>query len=151
MGNSERRLSMASKREELDFLGIGDAGVYGYIKKKPTDPHITHISVQIPDRRLERYYARLRKGGVVVDKRPVFERDASVAIQEICMGPMLDIDAPAAQENDGSGRSRAMQNVGIDVYCVTWRELGARIGRRERNTIVWEDGTREVIDWGIQE
>lgn len=132
-------------RPELTYLGIGKAGVYG--RKGP------NCSVSIPDTRLSAYYGDLIDGGLVVDKRPVPDDDL---VKWVVSGPMLDLALPEKschplwEEVQPCADARllehaALTDISLDLYLDLWRSLGARIGVREGDDIVWEDGAREQI------
>jgi hypothetical protein len=125
---------MENYKQEYKYLGRGDAGCYA-------DGDGFHSS--IPDRRLKPYYGCLIEGGVILDKLPVFEKDAEAAIREVVSGPMLDI-AMSADSSDKFG-IRGLSFVGLAEYLGTWRKLGARVGQRVGETIEWEDGVVEPI------
>jgi len=153
---------------EVLMRGTNGGGVHAEYREKPEDRH--SVSVTVYATRLSPYLGDLREGGVVVDLwRCDWDRAAHVVIS----GPMLGLHLEPAQvdacptpsgimtaamsEDPGNpfGALAAAKLAkpewsGLDyVDLQTWlqlrREIGARIGRRHRNTIEWEDGARTVI------
>ena len=133
------------REEKWTYLGICDAGAHGKVGD--------NTSITTYDRRLDKYYWRLGEGGVVVDKRPCMEKDASACIHGIVSGPMLKMSLPLKSKDAWRGiepcqdakECGSLSYVSTDLYLSYWRVLGARLGKREGDTIVWEDGSKEQI------
>jgi hypothetical protein len=135
-------------KDMYDLLGIGDAGCYASIKNE------YHTSVTIYDRRLHAYYGDVREGGTIVDKRPCFAGEAKEAIHLVISGPMLELQLDngmvkrfmgAMEKWDGMSEIHSFDYVSLNIYLEMWRKVGARVGIRRGDTIVWEDGVVESI------
>ena len=130
---------MNAYKQEFTTLGIASAGVYATIGD--------NVSVNIPDNRLAPYFGDLAENGIVIDKRPCVERDDFAHM--VVSGPMFKESLPEKTVlgwdripkpcNDWRD-AKSFDYISIDVYLDMWRNVGAKIGRRVGNTIVWECG-----------
>lgn len=132
---------------EYTVLGIATAGVYA-----TAYCGTSKISISIPDNRLDPYLGNLLDGGTVIDKRPCLNNDNFVSM--IVTGPMLDDLLPDQHirpflepvrpitKNDKLG---PLDFVSLDIYIDIWKAVGARIGKRSNNSIIWDDGTTQEI------
>lgn len=133
-------------KSEYTTLGIALAGVYATAPNKWSADSACQIS--IPDRRLSAYLGDLVDGGVVVDKRTCKEEDI---IQWVCSGPMLKESLPDSThenferqlihttlEDILARKIGGFLYIALDLYLALWKYLGARVGRRIGNVIVWE-------------
>lgn len=109
------------------LIGICDAGVYA----KTKDSSITTY-----DTRLERYFCKLEEGGFVVDKRLVLQTNPSKVFEDIFRGPILDVSKP----DDFAEGNTSLSYCGLNVYIDRQRKLGAKIGVRKGNQIIWQGG-----------
>lgn len=96
----------------------------------------------------------LTDGGVFVDKRPIPE---DVLVEWVFVGPMESGDLPEGhargwgepykmeiREDGIQGAARrvgSMGEIATDLYIALWASLGARIGVRKGDTVVWDDGS----------
>lgn len=124
--------------------------------------------VSFTDIRLRPYLGELEQGGVVIDKRrlvshPMF---ASWVIGD----PMVDVELEPGETSRFSDQqtmatmlpglcgqyamlallSRNSEYTGLDYvdvghYAALWSSRGARVGVREGDAIIWNDGAREAI------
>lgn len=142
-------------RAECYTLEIALAGVNG---TSPNPWGSTPAQFSSYDTRLELYMHRLINGGTVIDKRMAFARDADACIKGVMSGPMLNPLLPKGivdrcylghMDLNEAGTLRSLDYVALDIYCDLWRDLGARIGTRVNNTIIWDDGTIDPISEGI--
>lgn len=125
------------------YGGIAKAGFY--LSKRSSS--LTGFSAE-----LQPHLHMLADGGTVVDKRKVPEEKLT---DGVLRGPLLDEGLPPdhvsrfasidSSTHDRSKPLRSLDNAGLHVYVQYWRDLGARIGRREGDQIAWEDGEREDI------
>lgn len=136
-------------------LGIAEAGVYG---QGPNPYGSTPSSITTYDNRLENYFHRLMEGGTVIDKRPAFALNYDAAVSAVYRGPMLNPKLPEQTVNrlfegnipaSQAGKPNSIDSVSLDVYLAYWRPLGVRVGKRQGDSIVWEDGTIEPITVGL--
>lgn len=137
-------------KERYFLLAICDAGAY----LEGTHDYGT-CSCTTYSSRLEDYFHRLTNGGVVLDKRPVMERNPSVCIHEVCSGPMVDVRLPVGTvhglfsnpEKISSKwqKLRSLDQIDLHTYAARWWELGARVGVRKGKEIVWDDGSADMI------
>lgn len=119
------------KENDWEYVGICDAGVYG---------GKINCNITTYDTRLERYFCRLKDGGIVLDKRECFKNNQIDTITEIVNGPTLNLEMNPDECEEGF-----LAYAGKNVYINRWRKIGARIGKREGNIINWEDGEKEEI------
>lgn len=133
--------------------GIALVGYHGRGPNKWGPPS----SISGYDKRLERAYVKLREGGWVVDKRPAFKKDYEAAYRAVISGPMDEPSLPdnaidhwgVKIENPDLDTLKGYDYAGMGVYSAYWENLGARIGRRRGDNIVWNDGDIEPITfWG---
>lgn len=136
-------------------MGIAQNGVYA---QGPNPYGSTPSSITTYDNRLENYFHRLMEGGTVIDKRPAFEANFNAAVRGVVSGPMLNPLLPDGTVNrlfsgnisaQEAGQLSGLDNVSLDLYLAYWRKLGVRIGKRQGDSIVWEDGTIEPITVGL--
>lgn len=122
------------------------------------------------DSRISCYFGCLVDGGMVVDKTATLERSpgravsaplletslvsadrfADIAGDAWILGPLSDPEsfgavATLAKVALVDRTSVAFDKVPMSEYVQWWREHGARIGKREGDIMVWEDGEREPI------
>lgn len=113
-------------------------------------------SISIPDVRLEGYYHCLVDGGIVLDKRPAFAQDDAAGVRGVISGPMLNAQLPdntidrflegeLTLTTDQVSDLGSFDFVSTNLYAAFWENLGARVGQRQGNTVVWRDGTIEQI------
>lgn len=116
------------------------------------------------DRRLAPYLGELSEGGVVIDKLATGAKGVNFIIN----GPMVDLtlagdayeEAPMPSEwlmagLQGSYKSMAtarvetswqgLSSVGITKYMQLWRGLGASVGIRSGDRIIWENKEDTLI------
>lgn len=137
--------------------GIALVGYHGRGPNKWGPPS----SISGYDTRLERAYVKLMEGGWVVDKRPAFERDHDAAYRAVFKGPIDEPSLPdwaiskLSMDRDVYIYYPPMDSIGgtdyagMGVYSEYWENLGARIGRRRGDNIIWNDGAIEPITfWG---
>lgn len=144
----------------FEVLIRGNAGCYA--EMVPEDLCGTRVrpSMSGMSSDLTAHYHELIEGGVVVDKEKCYEERFDESQHEVISGPMLDVDLPPAHMSTNAyfsdmnyksepfkEGSRAIR-VSLDVYLERWRKLGARVGKRVGNQIVWEDGLVENIKEG---
>jgi hypothetical protein len=147
-------------KPELAYLGIGLGGVYGAGISNPSTKPIfgteTAFSVSIPDTRLTPYFGDLIHNGWVIDKRPVPEKDM---IHWVVSGPMLNICLPRRTikrsfssseevmptDQSWMERVKSFDYISMDLYIDLWSKLGAKIGQRSGDAILWVDGSRTEI------
>lgn len=134
-------------KPEYCYLGIALSGTYGTsptVKSKCGGSSKSSMSGMIS--KLYPYLGDLLEGGIVVDKRSVPEKDI---IHEVYSGPMMDIDLPSRTKSqifaepapsEPGDKLGGLDTVSMDLYLMRWEKLGARIGYRLGNTIVWNDG-----------
>ncbi len=137
-------MSRDAYKSEYTTLGIAAAGAYATIGDD--------CRVTMYDRRLSPYYGDLAEGGIVIDKRPCVGHPSF--IEAVISGPMLKESLPShtrqrmfsdAESCDDVKTCRAMDYVSMDLYLNLWRSLGAKIGKRNGNEIVWDNGDVSVI------
>jgi hypothetical protein len=85
------------------------------------------------------------KGNLAAGRREAFDgAEGSIVAQTIASDP----------QNPACGLARlalaapdcgAFDDVAPDLFAEWWRAHGARVGRRRRDLIVWEDGAEEAI------
>ena len=148
-----------SYKQEYSTLGIALAGVHATAPNQWSSS--TAISIQIPDKRLNCYLGNLIEGGTVIDKRTCDEDDV---FEYVVSGPMLQESLPngtmsAAFCSDSHSLQRrnvpikcedvrkckSFDYIALDLYCELWSGLGARIGKRLGDTIMWNDGEIQSI------
>jgi|ERR1035437_6413755 hypothetical protein len=133
------------------YLQIALAGISGEAPNEYSK--LSPARVTIYDKRLANYYHRLVNGGMVIDKRPAFDADNDAAFRAVVSGPMINSILPLGTIDTLSGmvksedpnEARALDSVSKDLYAKYWSKLGARIGVRSDDTIVWNDGEIEPI------
>lgn len=144
-------MSRDAYQPEYTFLCVAEAGVYA---EAPNPWGDMPASVQIPDRRLSCYYGDVVEGGIILDKRPAFQRDAGACIHEAISGPMRKSTLPPGSFEGWDRKVIPIQQaikiggfdyVSLDVHVQRWRQLGARVGKRVGMTVQWEDGEIEPI------
>lgn len=129
-------------------------------------------SVHAYDRRITCYYGQLIDGGIVIDRHDVLDRRPSLAISSPildshikqvsrfadavagCDTFMLDVLsdqsafgglatlAKAATTDKAIG---SFDKLPVSQWVAWWKNLGARIGQRVGNNIVWDDGEVDPI------
>jgi hypothetical protein len=147
---------------KLAVLSIGLAGCYG---EGIDGSHITYY-----DTRLRPYYGELVEGGYVIDKSAVLDaKPGLVVLSPLCRGSLPPGTRDVFPGANGSIVAQAIANeldnpaaplarlmlavpdcgafddVAPNVYAAWWAKQGARIGQRQGNKIVWNDGTEGVI------
>jgi hypothetical protein len=137
-------MSRDAYENKYTTLGIAAGGVYATIGDD--------CNVTMYDRRLSPYYGDLAEGGIVIDKRPCLSH--SSFIEMVISGPMLKESLPShscermfsdVQPCDDARCCKGMDCISMDLYLDLWRPLGAKIGKRVGNEIVWENGDVSVI------
>ena len=139
-----------SYKQEYSTLGIALAGVHATAPNQWSSS--TAISIQIPDKRLNCYLGNLIEGGTVIDKRTCDEDDV---FEYVVSGPMLQESlpngtmsaafCPAPIKCESVRDCKSFDYIALDLYCAYWSNLGARIGKRIGDTIVWNDGEIQSI------
>ncbi len=133
---------MPRDNKHYPMIGIALSGVYAWADGE---------SLRSYDTRLERFYYRLKEGGLVIDKRTCSEDDV---LKYVVSGAMVQFSLPdntksRIWENPEPCFSyldaKGMDKVSLNLYLDFWRSLGARIGKRVDNSIVWENGEIEQI------
>lgn len=128
------------------YLGIALAGTYGTSPTIKTAWGTQKSSTSGMIGKLDPYLGDMLEGGIVVDKRSVPEKDI---ISEVFSGPMLDMDLPSRSKNVVFGEPApcepgeklgGLDTISMDLYLLRWEKLGARIGYRLGNNIIWNDG-----------
>lgn len=123
---------------DMYFIAIARSGVFGQAFNKLGPSHPAMVSSYDTD--LAAWYPKLRDGGFIIDKRPAFERDDLAATHEVIAGPMVNPTLTDDPEHIG-----ALSYVTMPVYLARWRALGARIGERFGDNIIWETGGIEPV------
>lgn len=145
-------------KQDLVFLGIALGGPYGRGKTKFSKNSTTTSSMSSYED-LSYHYGDLVDGAPVVDK-------SKLSVDQICSGlsyPNLDVDLPDGCAGDwdrqpfpfsadralakemGPDGYRAAYTVSLDIHVEMCRRMGARVGKRQGDQIVWEDGGVEDI------
>ena len=136
-------------KKEYTILGIGDAGCWARAPSLFSD---TSASITIYDKRLSCYYGDVVEGGIVIDKRPCTKRDDFV--HSVCICPLLKESLPNSTKQDWNNQlipctdarsATSMEYISLDLYLNFWESLGARIGTRVGDEIVWRDGSKVAI------
>jgi hypothetical protein len=132
-------------KQEWQICGIAEAGVYATTVpvKWGSSTSIGSVTTYVPMLKAE--VGNLIEGGVVVDKRTV---KIDNLIHYVVSGPMLDTQLPPGTAKDwdkvkpceDAKNLKSFDYVSLDLYLKLWRELGARIGQRKGDQIIWEDG-----------
>lgn len=139
-------------------IGQAAAGVYGAGPNSSGPPSsITGCRGELSD-----HYHELREGGIVIDKQPCLTRenairelltspyhnpaypDGSYEVWEYMKGPR-HVFLTKFPKEIGNG-----DTISTDLYAAYWTALGARVGYRRGDTIVWDDGAIDAItvpDW----
>lgn len=153
---------MNDYKQELATLEIGLAGCHGET--------IDGASITYYDRRLRPYFGCLVNGGFVIDKSKPLDENYTLCVQSpLCKGAMppggiskfqgargsIVATALASQPSNGycglarlmltSPECGAFDDVAPDVFANWWRVRGARVGQRNGEWILWEDGKEERI------
>ena len=135
-------------KQEYTTMGIAAAGVYAKIGD--------NISVSIPDKRLFAYLGNLVDGGIVIDKRTVPKHDL---VTWVIAGPMMKEALPSGTKDclnfetpraapipaKHGDKFSSMDYIALDLYVKLWTDLGARVGTRQGNIILWNDGEVQTI------
>jgi hypothetical protein len=134
-------------KPEYTILGIALAGVHAKARSQWGE-----CSITMYDNRLFPYLGNLLEGGTVIDKRSCKEEDI---VQWVIKGPMLKESLPAGHKDGlwGTGPIKcedpkscsSMDYIALDLYVKLWSDMGARVGTRQGNYIVWNDGEVQTI------
>jgi len=154
-------------KQRFQVLSAGHGGITGYENPVERYGAVVASHSEIPDRRLTCYLGELIEGGYVVDERPALMGDDAFSISWHC--PMLSLKLKDRQVDrcpkpsqlmlfglQGSFKAMAaarcadesysgLDSVPLSVWLGYWRKHGARIGQRQGNKIVWEDGEETAI------
>jgi hypothetical protein len=133
----------SNNSKQYDLVGIALSGAYAKAK---------NVSLT-GGKDLASMYHYLKEGGYVIDKRSC---DQNQIIDGAYRGAMVDfalsdnlqkctwesdVPKPCANYKDAG----ALDYVSFNLYRDFWRSLGARIGKRVADSIVWENGEIEQI------
>lgn len=139
---------------EFVYLGRGDSSCYGTCPVQRHGTSVTTSNVSGMYGELSEYFDCLLEDGIVCDKRPCFENNREAATAHVFRGPMLNIEFPPGHIQQlfedvrpikTGERIGSVDHVSMDIYLNGWRKLGAKIGVRKDNFIVWEDGMKDNI------
>lgn len=152
-------------KKQYGLLKRFEAGVSG--EPSPDDPKIKAgglaWSCSIPDNRIKPYLGELVEGGFVLLSPP-----GGVSVADCFAAPLLDVrlgdddydKAPKPSATMLAGLQDAflffatlratddsftgLDKVGLKKYLAYWVSKGARIGRRVKDVVVWEDTKRKT-------
>lgn len=122
-------------------LSIGEVVALG----KGIHSESTPRTIRIMDKRLTPYLGDLVYGGIVIDQRAAANH--SEFSRWMTNGPSVnDTLGSCTTVKDGTqspcydARHVGPYNsVSLDLYLALWRSLGARVGKRVGDAIIWED------------
>ncbi len=154
---------MEPYKPEYLLLSIGRGGLTGL----PRRGKWGKSTCSIPDNRLVPYLGDVAEGGYAVDLRPALGGDDCVSLA--LNSPMADVDLsagevdrcpmPSALLTSGLGGAygtlatlkrakpkwTGLDSVSIVDWLEYWRPAGAKIGQRQGERVLWEDGTETII------
>lgn len=129
-------------QNKFPYIGIALSGAYATRD---------NLSLDSYDKRLDRFYSYLNDGGTVIDKRFCSVDD----IYKYCIsGALVKFALPDNTRQAFSEvlkpcskylEADSLDYVSFNLYVDFWRSRGARIGKRVKDSIIWENGRIEEI------
>lgn len=133
-----------------------DGNVVGEHPYQKSKFYSSRSTSSIPDNRLDCYIGDVIEGGYVIDKRV---ESLQNIIRHIFGEPRLMTEIPKGKKEVVTFSPyrrrfvkvkkgevlKSYDGVATDVLVDYWRKLGARIGQRKGDNIVWEDGEVQAI------
>lgn len=135
----------------ITTLGIAAAGVYGTAPNEWSKDSAVRITFY--DTKLTPYFGDMAEGAVVIDKRPCIDHPDFYKM--VIAGPMLRESLPAGHKKGFDDKEpvpcenvndcKGFDYIALDLYVRLWEDMGAKVGYRRGNKIVWNNGSESAI------